>query len=77
MIVSAALPLSNPSKLCYGVVQAELFGALLREATENCMRGQTELGRKPALDVGWVRASWVAKPLTWRGYSETAKALPR
>ncbi len=53
-------------------MQAELFGALLREATENCMRGQTELGRKPALDVGWVRASWVAKPLTWRGYSETA-----
>jgi len=51
-------------------VQADLFGALLREATEDCMRGQTGLGRKPALEVGWVRASWVAKPVTWRGYSE-------
>lgn len=51
-------------------MQADLFGALLREATEDCMRGQTGLGRKPALEVGWVRASWVAKQVTWRGYSE-------
>ncbi|MFK4535275.1 hypothetical protein ABIA00_003458 [Bradyrhizobium ottawaense] len=41
---------------------AELLGTVLREVTEN-YQGQTGLGRKPALDVGWVRANWAAKPV--------------
>jgi hypothetical protein len=34
--------------------RTELFGALFDEAIENCQRGQTGLGRQPALDVGEV-----------------------
>ncbi len=43
--------------------RAKLSGVLLSEA-ETCQRGQTGLGRQPALDVGWDRANWAAKPLT-------------
>src|SRR5882672_9806984 len=33
----------------------ELFGGVFGEATEDCQRGQTRLGRQPALDVSAVR----------------------
>lgn len=33
----------------------ELFGAAFSETTEDGQRGQTRLGREPALDVGEVR----------------------
>jgi hypothetical protein len=33
----------------------ELFGGMFGEATEDCQRGQTRLGRQPALDVRAVR----------------------
>jgi hypothetical protein len=35
--------------------RTELFGAAFGEPTENCQRGQTRLGREPALDVRDVR----------------------
>ena len=35
--------------------RTELFGAVFGEATEDGQRGQTRLGRQPALDVREVR----------------------
>ena len=39
-----------------GVLRPELFGAAFGESTEDGQRGQTRLGREPALDVGEVRS---------------------
>src|SRR5450631_1105032 len=57
MITSAAFRLSDRNKRCTMVCCGgpNFFGGVFGEATEDCQRGQTRLGRQPALDVRAVR----------------------